>query len=72
MAKSQHTLYMESSPYYAQVFERFGPRLDERTAQRIAGDHGLTLGGLRDSGDLEAARKDGSVQTLALIAALGY
>jgi hypothetical protein len=66
-----HQAYMQGSPFYRQVYERFGAKLPEETARRILKDHSTSMSDfLEDSG--VRPPQAGHFRTLDFVAALGY
>ena len=61
----------ESSDYWADVVGRYGSRLSEPIARKIARAHSTTIEALTDAGELPKPR-GGFVTALRLAAALGY
>jgi hypothetical protein len=68
---SNHSSYRQHSPYYRAITDKYGQRVPEGVAQKLASDHGLSLGQLREQGEALKV-SNGTISAIELVMALGY
>ena len=68
---SMHHVYLDGSPFYAGLVDRYGRTVSVQVAEKVASSHGFTLRELAEA-DHHAKVKSGRVSCLGLVMALGY